>query len=403
MAKKVRFTPKKCPDGWRLNIPAKLSDNGKRQQFFYRTQQLALDAAAELKEKLEEFGTQTRAISPLVAEQATAAKALLEPYGISILEAAQRIVEIEKIKIASVTVEVALTAFTQAKEDRSAKHTQAIQHMASHLLVKFKDRNLSTITGPEIEAHIDEHTSGASAFNAKVRLHRNFWHWCANANRGWCKKNELACIEHRDEEPNEIGTLTAAQAEALLDAAENHLPDCVIPIAIGLFTGMRQAEIRRLAPEDITNEGLHVSAANDKKNKQRRFIQMPDSFAVWLKAYPITDTVCPANYARKEKAVRRLAGFRVWSDYVSTMAFDPPVSTIPDDDAVEWPHNALRHTAASVAVALKKPLSDLIFEHGHSGGEETLKSHYVGKMPMREAETIWNLGPKKSLAKKSRK
>ncbi len=396
MAKKVRFTPKKSKSGWRINIPPKLSPTGIRQQHFYRTQVLALEASAKLSEDLEEFGVQAKALSPSLAEQATAAKILLEPYGITILQAAERIVEIEQIKIASTTVEKALNAFIQAKESLSTKHTQAIQHMASHLLAKFKDRNLSTITGPEIEAHIKTHTSGESAFNAKVRLHRNFWHWCANTNRGWCKKNELACIEHSKEDPNEIGTLTAAQAEALLDAAENHLPDCVIPIAIGLITGMRQAEIRRLSPEDITDEGLHVSAANDKKKKQRRFIQMPDSFAVWLKAYPITDSVCPANYNRKEKAVRRLAGFRVWSDYVSTMAFDPPVSAIPDDDAVEWPHNALRHTAASVAVALKKPLSDLIFEHGHSGGEETLKSHYIGKMSKSDAQKIWKLAPKKS-------
>ncbi|MFU8892989.1 MAG: tyrosine-type recombinase/integrase [Luteolibacter sp.] len=396
MAKQIRFTPKKCPSGWRLNIPAKLSDNGKRQQFFYRTQKLALDAAVEFKKKLDEFGSQTRAISPSVAEQASAAKALLDPYGISILDAAQRIVEAEKIKIASVTVEDALKAFIQAKEDRSSKHTQAIRHMADHLLEKFKDRNLSTVTGPEIETHIDAHVKGPSAFNAKVRLHRNFWHWCANPKRGWCRRNELDCIEHKREEPNSIGTLTADQAKALLDAAETHLPDCVIPLAIGLFTGMRQAEIRRLEPTDITDEGLLVSAANDRKKQQRRFVQMPENFKTWLEAYPIKNVVCPPNYPRKEKALRRLAGFRVWSDYVTTMDFDPPMSASPDEDAVEWPNNALRHTAASVSVALKKPLSDLIFEHGHSGGEETLKRHYVGLMTPKNAKKIWSLAPKKN-------
>lgn len=129
MAKPIRFTPKKCSSGWRLNIPPKLSETGKRQQFFYRTQKLALAAAIGFKQKLDDFGTQAMAIPPSVAEQATAAKALLEPYGISILQAAQRVVEIEKTKNASVTVKEAVAAFTLAKEFLSTKQTQVISHM----------------------------------------------------------------------------------------------------------------------------------------------------------------------------------------------------------------------------------------------------------------------------------
>lgn len=46
-----------------------------------------------------------------------------------------------------------------------------------------------------------------------------------------------------------------------------------------------------------------------------------------------------------------------------------------------------------MAVALKKPLPDLLFEHGHTGGEETLKKHYLGLMPPSEAKKIWALAP----------
>jgi hypothetical protein len=31
MAKPIRFTPKNSPSGWRINIPAKISETGKRQ------------------------------------------------------------------------------------------------------------------------------------------------------------------------------------------------------------------------------------------------------------------------------------------------------------------------------------------------------------------------------------
>jgi hypothetical protein len=66
----------------------------------------------------------------------------------------------------------------------------------------------------------------------------------------------------------------------------------------------------------------------------------------------------------------------------------------PPEEAPEWPQNALRHTAASVALALGKELQTLIFEHGHSGGTEMLRKHYIGRVPKKDAQAIWTLGPK---------
>jgi hypothetical protein len=48
-----------------------------------------------------------------------------------------------------------------------------------------------------------------------------------------------------------------------------------------------------------------------------------------------------------------------------------------------------------VYVALGKPLEALIFEFGHSGGVQVLKSHYVGVMPKTEANKIMKLLPTK--------
>ena len=100
---------------------------------------------------------------------------------------------------------------------------------------------------------------------------------------------------------------------------------------------------------------------------------------------PIGETVLPANWHKKEKAVRRLAGWRVWSDLVKP--------AVPPEKLREWPHNALRHTHASVVVAEGKPLESLTFEFGHSGGAQVLKAHYVGMMPKAEATKIMAIRP----------
>ena len=106
------------------------------------------------------------------------------------------------------------------------------------------------------------------------------------------------------------------------------------------------------------------------------------------------DTFIPSDWTRKEKAVRRLAGFRVWSDLVPRLALKQPMDATPDAKLPAWPPNALRHTAATVSVALGKPLEQLIFEHGHAGGLEMLRRHYVGMMPKADALKIWSIGPK---------
>jgi len=93
----------------------------------------------------------------------------------------------------------------------------------------------------------------------------------------------------------------------------------------------------------------------------------------------------PSNWAKKEKAVRRLAGWKVCSDLVTPHK--------APDNLLPWPHNALRHTHASVLVALGKPIESLTFEFGHAGGTQVLKSHYVGVIPKSEAVKIMKIAP----------
>jgi integrase len=393
MAKPIRFTPVKTPHGWRLNIPAKISETGKRQQLFYRTQKIALAAADDLKRKVELFGVQTRAISPTVAEQATAALNLLEPYGISLLEAARRIAEIESMQRRSSSIEDALNEYEKAKGGRSDRHTRSIAYMSRHLREDFSGRVMSSIMPEDLQKHIETRTSGPVAFNGRLRLLTGLWRWAGKPPREWCNPDTLKHLERKEASTSEISTLTAKEAATLLTSAEKHLPDTVIPFAIALFTGMRMQEIERLKPEDIAPDGITVGR-DKSKNKQRRFVHMPDPLAAWLDAYPITDCVCPPNWHRKEKAVRRLAGWKVWSDLVPTLPFKKRMEAEPPEEAPEWPQNALRHTAASVALALGKELQTLIFEHGHSGGTEMLRKHYIGRVTKKDAQAIWVLGPK---------
>lgn len=394
MSRLARFTPKKTASGsWCINVPAKYSESGKRERHFYRTQALAKDAAAKLKDKREEFGAQARAIAPSLAEQAKAAVKLLEPFGIGLLEAVQRFAEQERRNRSSVTVEEATAAFQSSGKSWGDSQTTAYRLRGEKLNDAFSGRLLSSVTGGELLEHLEETTGGPGAFNQGVRLVRAIWNWCAKPPRSWCNVETVKYLESKETLTDEIGVLTAKEAEMLLRTAEKHLPETVAAFAIALFTGMRQAELARLKPEDITADGIRVPAVS-AKTKRRRFINMTPQLAAWLEAYPVSEFVTPPNWKRKEKAVRRLAGWKVWSDYVSQMDLPNPKMPEPPDSAPVWPHNALRHTHATVAIATGVSTDTLRFEFGHAGGSDTLRSHYVGAMPKSEALAILRIGPR---------
>jgi len=384
MPRKPSFKFTKTTSGWKVEIPERLSPTGKRQRVFFATRDEAKDYAADLRADYEDHGTKVSVIAPSLADEAQRATDLLKPYGLSLLEAARMAVATKTAELSSCVVEEALDAFLKSKAGRSDAHTKAYGYMKRDLLDSFPGRMMSSITAAELLEHTEEAAPTPSGFNALVRLIGAFWRWCAKHPRDWCEGKRVEVLEHKETTREEIGVLTAAQCMKLLNAAIKHYPDCVPGFAISLFTGMRKAELARLQKGDVSSAGINLPAASTKTGR-RRFIQMPAALAAWLKAYPLGATVLPANWHKKEKAVRRLAGWKVWSDLV-----DPAK---PADDLPDWPHNALRHTHASVHVALGKPLESLTFEFGHSGGTQVLKSNYVGVMPKAEATKIMKIRP----------
>ena len=383
--RKPSLEVKQTEDGWKVEVPASLSVNGKRERVFFPTRSKAKEYAADLRTKLADHGRQLPALSPAIVEETAKALEILKPFGISLIEAARTAAEIAEAKTSSVSIEFALESFMRGKENKSESQQRAYRHLREALERDFAGRVLSTINAGELLGHVEGNTGTPSSFNRRSETLRAFWRWSAKPPRNWCDAKVVDVLERQETRRSATEVLSAEQCLTLLQTVETHYPDCAPAFAISLFTGIRRAELERLDPSEVTHEGITVPAGSAKTGR-RRFIEMPVPLAAWLQAYPISDTVLPANWTRKEKAVRRLAGWKVWCDLVA-----PPE---PPDDLPDWPDNALRHTHASVMVAMGKPLENLTFEFGHSGGAAVLKSHYVGVMSKAEAAKIWSIGPK---------
>ncbi|NWK54525.1 hypothetical protein HW115_02810 [Verrucomicrobiaceae bacterium N1E253] len=132
MPRKPSFKFTKTTSGWKVEIPERLSPTGKRQRIFFPTRDEAKNFASELRSDYEAHGTKASVISPSLADEATRASSLLEPFGISLSEAAQRVMEVKNAELYRSQIEMShrsgltsvVWAFRSADEENLRKFEQ---------------------------------------------------------------------------------------------------------------------------------------------------------------------------------------------------------------------------------------------------------------------------------------
>lgn len=384
MAKPARFRPTKTASGtWRLNVPPQFSESGKRERFFYPTREKALAAAATLKERREIFGTQATAISPSIAESAVAALAVLEPYGIGLLEAATfyraaRMAEAASkpttaaVKLWLVDMDAKLRGRTLTNYKQTAKRFEALG-----------EKPLAAVTREELQNIVAPPGMPATTSAGHYRVGMAFWNW--SARRGWCDAGAFDKLEKPAKgQRKKIEFFQPEAAAALLAAAEAHYPQAVGMFAVGLFAGVRPVELTRLDPDLVTTDGIDVGA-DESKGISRRHITPCETLAAWLARYPFEKV---SNWDRVWDACRRIAGWDVASEFVTDLELklDPP-------HRGSWPQDGMRHSCGTYHVARGSDLAGMIYWFGHTGGEATLRRFYVGKTTKKTALEFYALRP----------
>ena len=382
MPRKIKFDPVETPNGWRLNIPAKHTETGKRERHFYATKKEAEAAAKALKKSAVEFGQQSQAIRPSLAEDATAAEALLKPFGASLLDAARAYVAARNIETASVTVSTALKDWLADMETRLRGRSVTNYRQTSKRFADIGKKLLCNVTRADLQAIIAPPGMAATSAAANFRNGMAFWNW--SARRGWCQPDVFAKLDRPAKQPRKrIDFLTPEEARALLDAAAANYPAAVGAFAVALFAGVRPAEIPRLDPELVKPDGIDVGA-DDAKGQSRRHITPNATLAAWLKKHPFQAVT---DWGRVYDAVRRLAGWELSAELVNNRPDLPPAAR------GKWSQDVMRHSCGTYHVACGVELGGMAFWFGHTGGETTLRRHYVGRAKRHQAIEFFAIMP----------
>jgi integrase len=159
----------------------------------------------------------------------------------------------------------------------------------------------------------------------------------------------------------EITTFTADEMRRLIAAADARILPLIV---IGGFAGLRHAEIQRLEWEDIDlAEGFIEVKAHKAKTKTRRIVPIKDNLKAFLQpmAKKCGKVVTVINTSKElGKTSAKTA------DEAKELA------------ALEWKHNALRHTYISARIAECADVSRVADEAGNS--PQIIRTNYLKRM-----------------------
>jgi integrase len=338
---------------------------GKRRLRYFKRER---DAKMFAGEKEVELLNEGRKHGEITSEERQAIL-LARENGFPVREAVEFYIDHHAAIGRSISVEEAIEEFLSIREGegKSQTHLRDLRSRlgafsASHgkLVVAEMDTRLVDrwLTGLRMAAQ--------TRINYRRVLHNFFSFACA---RGYASRNPVTGASKAKVVAKPPGILSVAQVRGILEACSLEILPAV---AIGLFAGLRRAELERLPWRDVSLAGgfIEVSALNSK-TAQRRLVTISPNLKAWLAPLcrergPVFP---PANIYRNlfGQALKR-SGIK------------------------RWPANGLRHSFASYHLAHYQDAAKTALQLGHTESV-TLFRHYRELVRPEDAEAFWGICP----------
>lgn len=174
----------------------------------------------------------------------------------------------------------------------------------------------------------------------------------------------------------EPAVLPIEACRKLLDFARNRHNGVLLPyVVLGLFAGIRPAEVLRLDWAQIDLESKLIIIRSDAaKLRQRRTVELHETAVKWLEICHRTPIKAPR---RLLDAAKKASGYAARADETSGLP--------------EWPADAMRHTAISYHLAMYSNEGKTASWAGNS--PDVIHRHYKGLVKPSEVPQFWSLCP----------
>ena len=344
---------------------------GKRKRTFFESKEAAGSFAAFKNAECQRNGTEHAEFPTALRIMAQEGAAQLTPFNKTITDAVQHYVAFLSASAKSCSAEQLVRELVAAKkaDGASVRHVDDLRVRLKRFADKFDGAPVAAITSREIDDWLRSLNVGAvtrNNFRRLIILSFNF-----AIVRGYATTNPATTTAEAREPKSKPGILTVSQASALLT---NAAPEILPYIAIGLFAGLRRAEIERLDWSEIDFDSGHIEVTAEKSKSKiaNRFITIQPNLREWLMPFrKLKGNVTPRDrfeFRRLFEQARKDAGLE------------------------PWPDNALRHSFASYHVAHFKDAKALALEMGHRDSG-MLFNDYRALVKPKESERYWNINP----------
>jgi integrase len=388
-AQTVTVYRRKTPQGNDAFMVSNKRD-GKRSFDSYASETEALEAASKLARQLSTRNVKAAQMTGKQAGEYFSAVETLETFGIKLPEAVAAV--IASVKLTGDLAGMAAAArFYKAKHKTitSIKVADVVAELlkvkksrgnAERYLTDLKNRldvfaeafqcNMGSVTTPNLQEWLDGlKLSSQSYANFRRVAHLLFEHGVA---RGYCLDNPAADVERPKIRNGEVEIFMPDETRKLLAAAKADFLPC---LAVGMFAGLRSAEIERLEWKDIDlKQGHIVVSASNAKTASRRIVPIAANLAEWLQPYADSKgklwTQSSILYYKRQEATAEAAG-------------------------VTWKGNGCRHSFASYSFALCNDAGRVAGYCGNSAA--VIHRHYRQLATPIDAKDFFSIKPLQSV------
>lgn len=232
----------------------------------------------------------------------------------------------EQRRLPAVGMERALVSLLAARSHRRPRTLQEIEGICRRLLREIPElarRPLHSITPHDCRAWLQQvFTHPRQREKGRRILHALFNH---ALQQGWCRANPLSRLPRTPLTEQEIQPLTLPEIRRLLTTARRREHRACMPaLGLMLWAGVRPAEVARLTWTDLDwQERVIVIRPQHAKTGGCRHITLSPVLAAWLResGRRYAGSVCPANWQRRWRALRREAGLEPWRQDVLRHTF----------------------------------------------------------------------------------
>ncbi|MEI6705190.1 MAG: tyrosine-type recombinase/integrase [Deltaproteobacteria bacterium] len=344
--------------------------NGKRERHSFKTKAEASTFAELKKTERQNQGTAALALPQAVKVDAAKASEILTPHSVSLQEAARYYVRhVIAYRNAPLINKIVKQMLADAeKNDRRDRTVSELKSRLNSFAEGFPNQRMSDLTVEEIKAWIDEDEdwSARTRINYLTKISQLF-NYALKHN--WVDTNLVERIDRPSADDTEPKIFTIEEAESLLKHANKF---GLLPyVALGLFAGLRSAELMRLDGKDVKFEDRAVIVGQQvAKKRSRRVVEMCDALHAWLEPLkPLNGPIVDVKEFRDNMDELRKAA-----------------------ELKAWPHNGLRHSFGSYHLSFHGDAVKTAGQMGHRSSD-VIHNHYKALVMKTESEKFWNLTP----------